>query len=492
MNRRNAASAWHRIPTPDLCSCCRRCFARVRVTPVGPDVSGPPSPAPGSTIDTENSCPPAQQDCLEEDQQYESLHLAPGVSKLALVACFAMCGQQALLLQTTSWASRGLVLLPLGVVSGFLYGLILAEASALTRKMQTAYITAAVCSSGYLLCNLAARPKLGSPVWGALVLLTMLVHLPWARNRKLGCCVCLWCVLLPGLLRLASHHFDLVLQIPVSGRGILVAALATLWETLGLCSLTLAWTRFSSTDVDRRLYFTLAAVMVQAAEQWKLVAFLGSALRNGQDLSDWGQICTMLGGYGFVSVLLDVAGRSVCLPALLATAFGIAFTISAEMDAVLRCKFTFSYTPFMVLVFSLPVSAAAGKTWIGREVALLLMIALLQELFSDALLVLLYCLKRRDCFWNQLKALQQPGGHCILAPQIFGFHDIYTADPRSEGGDSGRPAPQSGGDASEGGLGGHAQWLVIIYVWIFVLVSTSMVGMLGSCSYNMADVLCAN
>jgi len=299
-------------------------------------------------------------------------------------------------------------------------------------------------------------------------------------------------VILPGLLRLASFHFDFILQAPVLGRGILVAALASLWEALGLWSLTMAWTRFSSTHVDRRLYFTLTAVMVQAAEQWKLVAFLGAALLNGQDLSDWGQIRSMIGGYGFVSVLLDVAGRSVCLPALLAKACWIPFTINAEMDAVLRCKFAFSYTPFMVLVYCLPVSAAAGKTWIGHEASLLLMLAFLQELLSDALLVFLYCLKRRDGFWSQLKALQQPGGHCVLAPRILGFHDIYTADPRSQGSDSGRPAPQSGGGAFEGGLGGHAQWLVIIYVWIFVLVSSSMVGVMGVCSYNTADVLCAD
>eukprot|EP00928_Gymnodinium_smaydae_P005633 TRINITY_DN11914_c0_g1_i1.p1 TRINITY_DN11914_c0_g1~~TRINITY_DN11914_c0_g1_i1.p1 ORF type:complete len:359 (+),score=11.89 TRINITY_DN11914_c0_g1_i1:120-1079(+) len=314
----------------------------------------------------------------------------------------------------------------------------------------------------------------------------IVVQLPFARNKRLGFGVVLLIVLCFTLLLSLTAHFKAVQnQISIEFQGFVLACIVTLWEAFGLLSVTLVWRRFYSAEVEFEAYFALVAITVQSAEALRLVSLLGAVVQDGQIVEDWYSLSRRVLAYSSFSVLFELGSRSLCFIALFGSIFGYRVSVSPELDVILRCKFVFSYTPFLVLVFTLPINALAGKEWLLTwTVPLAIVLAIIPELLTDFLLVLLYTCKRRGSFFRQLKLLQKPGTHSVFLPSALDFSALYGDCFERQNVASGDPVRAPGTQAVE------TKWICVVAAWNFVVVSSSIFGVMGQCNYNHSDAFC--
>eukprot|EP00928_Gymnodinium_smaydae_P084283 TRINITY_DN6754_c0_g2_i1.p1 TRINITY_DN6754_c0_g2~~TRINITY_DN6754_c0_g2_i1.p1 ORF type:complete len:542 (+),score=44.49 TRINITY_DN6754_c0_g2_i1:127-1752(+) len=432
---------------------------------------------------------------LETNRQYQSIHMSVLFVILQSIACVMMLGYTGLMLQATSWSARALIQLPLSLCSGLLNVFMLAESLVVERKLIHTLAFSIVFAGAGFFCMITEQPKQVGPVAGALTLIMTVAQLPFARNKRLGCSVGFWAVFLPGsLVYLAMEFNALNNQLSVELHGFLLAFIVTLWEAIGLMSATIMWRWFYSPEVAKEVYFALVAATVQSAEALRLVSLLGSAFRHDQIVEEWSILVRRVVAFSSLSVLLELASRSLIFVGLLCSVFSHRVNVSPEMDAILRSKFVFSYTPYLVLVFTLPVSASLGKTWIlSWTVPLILLVAIIPEIFTDALMVLLYMCKRRERFFVQLKLLQHPEAHGVLMPRIFDFHDIYGGGSEQQHAAevnvvhvSRKHVKQAEVRASSR----HCVWICLLAVWNYVIVASSLIGIIGQCNFNVSGAIC--
>eukprot|EP00928_Gymnodinium_smaydae_P005635 TRINITY_DN11914_c0_g2_i1.p1 TRINITY_DN11914_c0_g2~~TRINITY_DN11914_c0_g2_i1.p1 ORF type:complete len:359 (+),score=5.10 TRINITY_DN11914_c0_g2_i1:120-1079(+) len=314
----------------------------------------------------------------------------------------------------------------------------------------------------------------------------IVVQLPFARNKRLGFGVVLLIVLCFTLLLSLTAHFKAVQnQISIEFQGFVLACIVTLWEAFGLLSVTLVWRRFYSSEVELEVYFVLVATTVQSAEALRLVSLLSAVVQDDQVVEDWYRLCRIILAYSSFSALFELGSRTLCFIAVFGSIFGYRVSVSPELDIVLRCKFVFRYTPFLVLVFTLPVSALVGKGWLQTwTVPLAIVLAIIPEILTDFLLVLLYTCKRRGSFLRQLKLLQSPGAHSVFLPSVLDFSNLYGGCFERQNEASREAVRVPGTRVAE------TKCICVVAVWNFAVVASSIMGVIGHCNYNYSDALC--
>eukprot|EP00928_Gymnodinium_smaydae_P016857 TRINITY_DN1637_c0_g6_i2.p1 TRINITY_DN1637_c0_g6~~TRINITY_DN1637_c0_g6_i2.p1 ORF type:complete len:520 (-),score=36.72 TRINITY_DN1637_c0_g6_i2:107-1666(-) len=431
---------------------------------------------------------------LEDGREYKSIHMSSVFGVLQSVACIAMLGYTGLLLHSTSWSARALVQLPLGIAFGFCNGYLRAECLVVDKPLVHALVFSCTFAAGTFVCAYMGLQLQIGLVNGTLSVLLIAAQLPFARNRKLGCCVCIWSVMLPGsLVYLAMHYKAARDQIAVDFQGLILTCIVHVWEALALCSATVMWRLFYTPEINKEVYFALVAITVQSAEALRIVSLLGTGFQGDHIFEDWVVLGRVFLLYVPSTVLFELASRSLCFVALLASTCGYLVKVSPELDVILRCKFLFGYTPLLVFAFTLPFSAVAGKTWIlSWTTPSVIALAVLPDVFADILLTLLYVWKRGDSFLNQLKLLQQPGAHSVLLPQRLDFHGIYgdrCAHPTAtEGTVDTSSAHEEHGELQASGK--HAAWICAMVLWNYIVMVSGLMGVIGQCNFNFADALC--
>eukprot|EP00928_Gymnodinium_smaydae_P070659 TRINITY_DN54453_c0_g1_i1.p1 TRINITY_DN54453_c0_g1~~TRINITY_DN54453_c0_g1_i1.p1 ORF type:complete len:385 (-),score=37.92 TRINITY_DN54453_c0_g1_i1:533-1687(-) len=288
---------------------------------------------------------------LEDTRQYASIHVSRTFLFLELIACILMASYIALMLQATTWVGRAFVQLPLGLSSSFLNGFLIAKSSGMKRLAVVSLVFSVVLAAGGFVCTVIEQHALVSPVNGALFVMTLMVFLPFARNRRLGCVVSLWLALFPGSLVFLAMNFKAAQNlIPVELQGFLLVFVVMVWKAFALLCVTIAWRSLYRSEVPKELYFVLVAVTVQSAEALRLVCLLGVAFEDDHVIENWVAQGRRIAVYSFASISFELGSRSLCFAAVLGSTCGRVISVSPELDVILRCKFIFTYTPALVLL----------------------------------------------------------------------------------------------------------------------------------------------
>jgi len=275
-------------------------------------------------------------------------------------------------------------LAPTGFIGGWMSGYLMGVRC---LRAYVAVYTAVIAVATFLAVMLGRINQV--PLFNAIgVALISGVVLPCARRPSMGTAFGLFAILVQCMFSvMLAHMLYIKSTLGSSLQGLLTPCLVSVYHAVAQHFLILMWT-WTTPEIDAGFFDVLAAYVIQNSEAMRYVGLL-SAVENESRAMIWLDASLNL----LLSIVCDTLLRCRCAQSLMSVLQGRPLRKNSnEMDALLRCYFVFSYTPLCMSVGYLAIGAATGLAWVRSwDLAALVACALVGEVLSDALTVLLQC-----------------------------------------------------------------------------------------------------
>eukprot|EP00928_Gymnodinium_smaydae_P064741 TRINITY_DN48006_c0_g1_i1.p1 TRINITY_DN48006_c0_g1~~TRINITY_DN48006_c0_g1_i1.p1 ORF type:complete len:498 (-),score=43.03 TRINITY_DN48006_c0_g1_i1:344-1780(-) len=199
--------------------------------------------------------------------------------------------------------------------------------------------------------------------------------------------------------------------------GFCMPALATVFESICIMSMSFFFDRFQKNESERRPLTVFIAGAVQYSECLRTLGFL--YFYDSGNTDEAGTFYMTVSITLTYSIILEVLRRNHYVEAIAYRKMGKRYSISKDRDVVLRSRFVFGYMPVGAMVLAVPYMLAIRWREADRlTIAFLLLVALFGQIIADTIVTGVQKLPGEtmsESFWR----LQNPGEH---RPMMSLFH----------------------------------------------------------------------